>query len=184
MGTRFSSLPEVYPRRPCPENAARTFPARQFTPGSRTTRLTRPPPPPSDLEYTPARSAERHRPEAHWRNPSILSLEVTATGTTKRRPWWCGVFGRRCVRVGVWDYSYWFAGLRPGETGSGRSLPLWLLRWTLVRVISLESVVKTRPPRLLTDRWRHGLEKSLAGQGFRGEPRISAFSRLPAVING
>jgi hypothetical protein len=33
-------------------------------------------------EYTPARSADRHRPEAHWRNLSILSPAVTATGTT------------------------------------------------------------------------------------------------------
>ena len=30
----------------------------------------------------PIRSAERHRPETHWRNPSILSPAVTATGTT------------------------------------------------------------------------------------------------------
>jgi hypothetical protein len=32
----------------------------------------------------PIRSAERHRPETHWRNPSILSPAVTATGTTFR----------------------------------------------------------------------------------------------------
>jgi len=49
---------------------------------ARTTRLTRPPLTPSDREYTPARSAERHRPEAHWRSPSILSPAVIATGTT------------------------------------------------------------------------------------------------------
>ena len=42
----------------------------------------RPPLTPTDREYTPARSADRHRPEAHWRNPSILSPAVTATGTT------------------------------------------------------------------------------------------------------
>ena len=54
----------------------------QFTPGSLTTRLTRPPLAPSDREYTPARSADKHLPEAHWRNPSILSPAVTATGTT------------------------------------------------------------------------------------------------------
>ncbi len=54
----------------------------QFTPGSRTTLRTRPPLPHSDREYTPARSADRHLPEAHWRNPSILSPAVTATGTT------------------------------------------------------------------------------------------------------
>jgi len=54
----------------------------QFTPGSRNTLRTRPPLPPSDREYTPARSADRHRPEAHWRNPSIMSPAVTATGTT------------------------------------------------------------------------------------------------------
>ncbi len=41
-----------------------------------------PPAPPSVREYTPARSAERHRPEAHWRNPLILFPAVTATGTT------------------------------------------------------------------------------------------------------
>ena len=48
-----------------------------------TTLRTRPPPPlPSDREYTPARSADKHRPEAHWRKRSILSPAVTATGTT------------------------------------------------------------------------------------------------------
>jgi len=56
--------------------------AAQFTPGSRTTLLTRPPLTPSDREYTPARSADRHLPEAHWRSASILSPAVTATGTT------------------------------------------------------------------------------------------------------
>lgn len=40
------------------------------------------PPPPSDREYTPARSAGRHRPETNWRRLSILSPVVTATGTT------------------------------------------------------------------------------------------------------
>jgi len=54
----------------------------QFTPGSRTTLRTRPPLTPSDREYTPARSADRHRPEAHCRRLSILSPSVTATGTT------------------------------------------------------------------------------------------------------
>ncbi len=53
----------------------------QFTPGSRITRLPRPPPA-SDREYTPALSADKHLPEAHWRNTSILSPAVTATGTT------------------------------------------------------------------------------------------------------
>ncbi len=53
----------------------------QFTPGSRTT--LRPfPPPTSDREYTPARSAERHLPDAHCRRLSIRSPAVTATGTT------------------------------------------------------------------------------------------------------
>ena len=53
----------------------------QFTPGSRITR--RPlPPPTSAREYTPARSADRHRPEAHCCRLSILSPVVTATGTT------------------------------------------------------------------------------------------------------
>jgi hypothetical protein len=41
-------------------------------------------------EYTPARSAERHRPEAHCRNPSILSPAVTATGTTFWAAWFKG----------------------------------------------------------------------------------------------
>jgi hypothetical protein len=54
----------------------------QFTPGCRTTRLVRPPLAPSDRAYTPARSADRHRPEAHCRRLSILSPAVTATGTT------------------------------------------------------------------------------------------------------
>jgi len=53
----------------------------QFTPGSRTTLRDLPPLTP-DREYTPTRSAERHRPEDHRRNPSILSPAVTATGTT------------------------------------------------------------------------------------------------------
>ena len=35
-----------------------------------------------DREYTPARSADRHRPDAHCRRLSILSPAVTATGTT------------------------------------------------------------------------------------------------------
>jgi len=50
-------------------------------PAPRTTLRTRPPPP-SAFDFTPARSADRHRPEAHWRSPSILSPAVTATGTT------------------------------------------------------------------------------------------------------
>jgi hypothetical protein len=55
---------------------------RQFTPGSRTTLRTRPPLTPSALEYTPARSADKRRPEAHWRRASILSPAVIATGAT------------------------------------------------------------------------------------------------------
>jgi hypothetical protein len=54
---------------------------------ARTTRLTRPPLPATDREYTPARSADKHLPEAHWRSDSILSLAVTATDTTI-----CGAF--------------------------------------------------------------------------------------------
>jgi hypothetical protein len=54
---------------------------------ARTTRLIRPPLPTSPREYTPARSADRHRPEAHRRNPSILSAAVTATGTTFWAAW-------------------------------------------------------------------------------------------------
>jgi hypothetical protein len=62
-----------------PHASGRTAP---FTPGSRTILRTRPPLTSSDREYTPARSADRHRPEAHCRNPSILSPAVTATGAT------------------------------------------------------------------------------------------------------
>jgi hypothetical protein len=51
------------------------FFARQFTPRSCTNRLTRPPPT-SDREYTPARSADKHLPEAHWCRLSILSPAV------------------------------------------------------------------------------------------------------------
>ena len=54
----------------------------QFTPGSRSTRRDLPTAPCSSREYTPALSAERHRPEAHCRRLSILSPAVTATGTT------------------------------------------------------------------------------------------------------
>ena len=57
--------------------------AAQFISGSRITRLILEP---ADgccsPEYTPARSAERHRPEAHCRRAPILSPAVTATGTT------------------------------------------------------------------------------------------------------
>jgi len=60
------------------------FAVAQFTPGSRTTLRTRPPLTPSDREYTPARSADKHLPEAHCRRLSILSPAVTATGTINR----------------------------------------------------------------------------------------------------
>ena len=59
---------------------------RQFTLGSRT-KLRPPPPPTSAREYTPARSAERHRPEAHCRRLSIESPAVTAMGTTFCAAW-------------------------------------------------------------------------------------------------
>ncbi len=66
-----------------PTDAAAVEVLPQFTPGSRITRLVLEP---ADgccsREYTPARSADRHRPEAHWRRASILSPAVTATGTT------------------------------------------------------------------------------------------------------
>jgi hypothetical protein len=55
--------------------------ARAIHPGSLTTLRPRPVPT-SALEYAPARSAERHRPEAHCRRLSILPPAVTATGTT------------------------------------------------------------------------------------------------------
>jgi hypothetical protein len=64
-----------------PGTSAQILASAQFTPSSRTTLRTLPPPT-SAREYTPARSADRHRPEAHWRKPSILSPAVTATGTT------------------------------------------------------------------------------------------------------
>jgi hypothetical protein len=53
---------------------------------ARTTLRTRPPPT-SDLEYTPTRSADKHLPEARCRNPSILSPAVTATGATFCAAW-------------------------------------------------------------------------------------------------
>ena len=60
--------------------------ASQFTPGSLITRLARLPVAlarscPCSREYTPALSAERHRPEAHCLSCSILPPAVTATGT-------------------------------------------------------------------------------------------------------
>ena len=61
----------------------------QFTPGSLAILLPRPPAS-SALEYAPARSAERHRPEAHCRRASILSPAVTATGTTFWAAWMSG----------------------------------------------------------------------------------------------
>ena len=93
--------------------------AAQFTPGSRTTLRTRASLPPSDREYTPARSADKHLPEAHCLSCSILSPAVTATGTT-----------------------FW------------------------------------------ADRWRHGWEKSLAGDGFQalGSP-ISHRGDHEAVLH-
>ena len=54
----------------------------RFTPGSRSTRLDLPTAAGASREYTPARSADRHLPEAHCRRLSILSPAVTATGTT------------------------------------------------------------------------------------------------------
>jgi hypothetical protein len=70
----------------------------QLTPGSRIARLVLEPADGScSREYAPARSADTHLPEAHWRNLSILSPAVTATGTTRRRPSWCGGDERRAV---------------------------------------------------------------------------------------
>jgi hypothetical protein len=54
----------------------------RLTHSARTTLRTRPPLPPSAREYTPARSADKHLAEAHWRKPSILSPAVIATCTT------------------------------------------------------------------------------------------------------
>jgi hypothetical protein len=58
--------------------------------GSRTTLRTRPPLIASDREYTPARSADKHLPEAHLHGSSILSSAVTATGTTVCAAWTSG----------------------------------------------------------------------------------------------
>ena len=58
--------------------------------GSRTTLRTRPPLITSDREYTPARSADKHLPEAHPHGSSILSSAVTATGTTVCAAWTSG----------------------------------------------------------------------------------------------
>ncbi len=94
--------------------------AGQFTPGSRTTLRTRPPLLPSVREYTPARSADRHRPEAHWRSPSILSPAVTATGTT----FCAAIVVRRLVAA---DRSSWVVGL--------------LVGWVVVRLVVVWRVV-------------------------------------------
>ena len=75
----------------------------QFTPGSRIT-LRPLPPPTSDREYTPARSADRHRPEAHCRRLSILSPAVTATGTT-----FCAAIVDRSLLAA--ERSVWVAGV-------------------------------------------------------------------------
>ncbi len=55
----------------------------QFIPGSLTI-LRDLAPATSALEYPPAQSADRHRPEAHCRRLSISSPAVTATGTAFR----------------------------------------------------------------------------------------------------
>ena len=85
--------------------------AAQFTPGSRTTLRTRASLTPSDREYTPARSADKHLPEAHCLSCSILSPAVTATGTTFwaapasgtawKSPWLVTVFGRWEARSAI-----------------------------------------------------------------------------------
>jgi hypothetical protein len=67
-----------------------TPPVHSIHPRFLATRLTRSLLLPTDREYTPARSADKHLPEAHWRNPSILSPAVTATGTTFCAAWTSG----------------------------------------------------------------------------------------------
>jgi hypothetical protein len=68
-----------------------------FTPGSRTTLRTLPPLTPSEREYTPARSADRHRPEAHcphscphrcrfWTRVTQAKNGVRRHGYSHRRP--------------------------------------------------------------------------------------------------
>jgi hypothetical protein len=100
--------------------------AARFTRDSRTTLPTRAPTRSFPREYVLARSAERHRPEAHWRKPTILWPAATATGTTSRRPSWCGVSGRLIFRVG-W-LGCWGAGWWAGSWCVGRMLVrLWLL---------------------------------------------------------
>ena len=54
-----------------------------------------------------------------------------------------------------------------------RLVGCWPVLWDVVVAVDigtwhlLGERVEGRPPRLLTDRWRHGLEKSLAGDAFR-----------------
>ena len=71
----------------------------QFRPGSLMTRRTREFSTGSSCrEHTPARSADRHLPEAHCRSASILSPAVTATGTTFWAAWIRGTSRRLASR--------------------------------------------------------------------------------------
>jgi len=85
MGVRASEPPGSLPRRPTPEERRSPAPGGSIHP-----RLPDHPPPASAREYTPARSADKHLPEAHWRSASILSPAVTATGTTFCAAWTSG----------------------------------------------------------------------------------------------
>ena len=101
----------------------------QFTPGSRITlrpRLL----PSSGREYTPARSADRHRPEAHCRRLSILSPAVTVIVTTscdrpaaarsEKPPGW-----RRFLGPRTGDQAPRRPSSRPTPRGAGRGEKCW-----------------------------------------------------------
>ena len=148
-------LPGINPFKEC--TGGLFFVYREATPVR-----TRPPLPPSDREYTPARSADKHLPEAHWRNPSILSPAVTATGMTKLRPSLREACWRRSVRVG-WS-GRWWVGLWTGSWCAGRCRGRWRLLLPSVRAISLKVECKARPSRLVVAQaWKI----PLAGDGFR-----------------
>ncbi|MFM7649176.1 MAG: hypothetical protein ACKO50_14150, partial [Cyanobium sp.] len=111
----------------------------QFTPGSRTTLRTLPPTP-SALEYTPARSADRHRPEAHWRNPSILSPAVTATGTTFCAAWISGTSSDQAAIVVrsllAAERSSWLVGVLVGWVVV-RLVVRWPVSWDVVVAVDI-----------------------------------------------
>jgi hypothetical protein len=191
VGEEFpSACPELRWRHPThrvhhrsgadPEDPDTPRRSARFTPSSRITLLPRPPARSRSREYSPARSADRHLPEAHWPSPSILSPAVTATGTTRQRPSWCEVSGRQSVRVGWSGCWCCWAGLRSGSWCAGRCRGrLWLLR-TSVGVSSLKTGWKARPPTLrLIDLCHAVLAKRSRsnGQTFRSSGETSSHQR-------